>query len=507
MDFDEAIQSDGAMASYVVEVPADTYLQKDVVIVDTPGEGSVDAESAITMAYLAEVDAAVFCIPATSGTIHAHALEFIANPALRRAHRRMVFALTMADLKKGTTPDGEKEIDVVRREVIKQLRELAANGRFDAANIEHRVVPVSVRDDCEDYSAPALIAALKKHVCGESAAIAGERVDEACRALAADAAAEIEERAEALTLDSQGIQRKIEAGEQEKREAEAGVSEIKKRFESFRELLPARIGNAFDANAAAILHASSLEDMQRAADQMANDISSAISRLAKLKLGEDGYTIDRSFDATIRASIPAALNRINRTAKAFSDLAFTALSAGVAGVLEGGATAAQGALRGAATVATNAGARTLAAPAAKTGSKKVLEDACKVTKEVAKKAPKSSTAADFLCGAAKVLSNVLDSLNPFSYVSDWVTPSVKENKLRSFRNSIMGQADAIADLIWDEYQDIAIRPAMKKLEERRKAISAINEESEKARKDFVAKRRKLLDDARMLRSFASAARQ
>ena len=97
MEFDEAIQSETDASLLVVEAPQKEWIPTGVTFVDTPGEGSLGSESALTMGYLTQVDAAIFCIPATDGTIHRHVLDFISNPALRQSSAKMVFAPTMAD--------------------------------------------------------------------------------------------------------------------------------------------------------------------------------------------------------------------------------------------------------------------------------------------------------------------------------------------------------------------------------------------------------------------------
>lgn len=195
MDFDEKLQDDASSTHLLMEIPKQQWLPDGFVLVDTPGEGSLSKESSFTLAYLSQVDAVVFCIPVGDGTIHAHALDFIASPELRRIHSKMVFALTMADLK--SKADNER----IRNEIIRQLSDFAAKGDFDAKDLDERTMLVSSLDTDMEYPTEGLLRALDKFVFGNKRQLVAERQTARCTQLAKQAISLLEEQAETMSLD------------------------------------------------------------------------------------------------------------------------------------------------------------------------------------------------------------------------------------------------------------------------------------------------------------------
>lgn len=494
MDFDEAVQSEGAESALAVEVPPGEWIPDGVEIIDTPGEGSLGVESSITMAYLTQTDAAVFCTSVSDGTLHKRAINFLSAPALRRVHGRIVFAVTMADLRTATT-DGVCDADRIRNNIVTRLKELEAEGKFDATDIEKRVLLVSVKDMAGGKWGPAaLLNSVKRFIYAKSADIAAERRDDAIKSIAKEAAELLKFRCENETLDLSGLDKRLSDTEGKMRDAREKVDELKHAFAGFRDALPERLGNVFDGFVPSLVNLKSEEEIASVSGQMADKISEAVSRLARLKLGDESFTIDRSFDAQLRAALPAALARIDKTVRGLSDLAFVAASAGLAAAVSGGATAAGGAARGAAAVAAKAGAKT--ASAASRSAKTAAAVAAKTAAETAK-------SSEWLGKTAMVLSKVLDSLNPFSYVADWVSPNLKENVVSGFRAQLIGHADAISDLIWEEYEGFVIKPAVQALEDRRAAVKEAQEAIESGKKDFLAARDGLAVDIERLSAIAN----
>ena len=71
-----------------------------IVFVDTPGIHSVGGDEAErTYAYLSNLDAAVFCVTATDGTLNKSAVDFLLNNVPSMIRNRIVFAITHADKK------------------------------------------------------------------------------------------------------------------------------------------------------------------------------------------------------------------------------------------------------------------------------------------------------------------------------------------------------------------------------------------------------------------------
>ncbi len=521
MEFDSLVQKEDAAETLILEVPQCEYLPDGVMVVDTPGEGSLTAESAITQAYLAEVDAAVFCIPAVDGTLHGHAKDFIANPALRRAHSRMVFAVTMSDLKQAALPDGRREIDVVKSNIVSELKKMAAEGKFCGGDIEKRVVCVSsAKTETGDGGAGGLLSALKTFVYGKGGDVEAERRQACCRELAVSAAAALEEMAEAMSFNPDERREKLDGAEADRRDVMAKLAAKEESFEEFRSLLPERMANAFDAHAPELVVAKSQEDLDAVAKSAVEDIEAAIKRLAKVKLGDENWTLDHSFNSQIKAALPAMLARIDRTAKGLADLAFIALSSGLAAAVPGGAAATGGAARGTAAVATKAAAKSTVraaqytaartvAPARAAKSAEVRIDKADVANEfvatarVAKSAEvgkKSTDWAGILGKGAGILAEAIDKLNPASYVADWASSSLKEREVAGFRSRLMAIADSIADLIWEEYDALVLEPVRKSLAERKAAVAAICADIDTSRRDFSAKRQEIEADIAALKA-------
>ena len=496
--FDESAQSDDAHETLIVEVPHSDFLQEGTIIVDTPGEGSLSAESAITQSYLAQVDAAVFCIAAADGTLHDHVRNFIGDPALRRAHARMVFAITMSDLKAKTLPDGRQEIDVIKDEIVQRLKELAAKGEFCADDIENRVVCVSTAESSGNSGTDDLLKVLQKFVFGKEGEVTIERKDETCRALATSAAAILEERVEAMSLDVDGFRKKMESAEADRKAGYAKIDELTNQFDEFRKLLPGRIGNVFDGRMPELVHAETPEEVVAVSQSLASDITDTVSRLAKVKLGQQGWSIDHSFDSQIRAALPAALVRIDKTAKAMADVAFIALSSGVAAALPGGAAAAGGAARGATAVA----ARTVGTNTAKILARRAADTVIDAVKKGCGKTKKGIDWASVMGKGAAVLSKIMDKVNPVTYIEDWTVPGIKEKVLSGFRERLVVQSDTMADMIWEEFEGIVLRPARQSLEERIAAVNKVREEIESSKRDFTRERCAMEEDIRILKSMA-----
>lgn len=501
MEFDSLVQKEDAAETLILEVPQCEYLPDGVMVVDTPGEGSLTAESAITQAYLAEVDAAVFCIPAVDGTLHGHAKDFIANPALRRAHSRMVFAVTMSDLKQAALPDGRREIDVVKSNIVSELKKMAAEGKFCGGDIEKRVVCVSsAKTETGDGGAGGLLSALKTFVYGKGGDVEAERRQACCRELAVSAAAALEEMAEAMSFNPDERREKLDGAEADRKDVMSKLAAKEESFEEFRSLLPERMANAFDAHAPELVVAKSQEALDAVAKSAVEDIEAAIKRLAKVKLGDENWTLDHSFNSQIKAALPAMLARIDRTAKGLADLAFIALSSGLAAAVPGGAAATGGAARGTAAVAAKATAKS-SAHIAKASKARAFAAAAAKSAEVGKK---SIDWAGVLGKGAGILAEVIDSMNPASYVADWASSNLKEREVAGFRSRLMAIADSIADLIWEEYDALVLEPVRKSLAERKAAVAAICADIDASRRDFSAKRQEIEADIAALKAMCAS---
>lgn len=254
----------------------------------------------------------------------------------------------------------------------------------------------------------------------------------------------------------------------------------------FRNHLPDNIGCTFDNYASSLVSAKTEDEARQIAEQASEAISDAIRRLAKNKLGEGQFAISQSFGIQLKDRLPFLLHRVDKTLDGIAQVAFIALSSGVAAAIPGGAAAAGGAVRGMAAAGTNAGAKAVA----KTTAKAVATAAGKVTT--------SLSVAKCLQG----VSQILDAINPFSYVADWVAPNLKNSIVNQFRSQLINQSDDIADLICDEYEDTVIKPFLIQLDERDRQRAHIQEEMEAGRKDFLDEKRSIEDDIGRLRSFA-----
>lgn len=501
MTFGNALLSEQDVSTLCVEVPACDFLPRGVTIVDTPGEGSISSESSITMAYLSQVDASIFCVRIGDGTLHQHVLDFVANPALAHVRSRMIFALTMADVMQS-----DAEIEKVRQEVVNVLKNLCKEGRFDADNLEQRVIPVSTRVDSPYYARKSLLTAIRNFIFDKRAAAHDERVQIEVRNLLPTVVDDLKKRLELMTLDVADVESKVKHAKQDAASEQARLSELESRFDEFRALLPEKIGSAFDANAAEFLVNKDEEQLHATAQVTVKAINDSIKALVRRKLKMDDCSIDNAFASKVSVLLPAAMQRIENVADGLANAAFIALSAGLAGFAEGGATAAEGAARGAAaTAAKQAGtaAKTVsgaakagkaAAAAAKTTSKTV-----DVTqKAAAEAAEKSAKRWATLGKVAGVAAKVIDSLNPASYVRDMVSPGFKEREIARCRQGVVAMADDIADALYDEYVDEFIRPAQKAIKDGMRQIEKLYADMECQREELVSARRVLKEDIAML---------
>lgn len=486
LEFDECLCGDKNGVAYVSVKPND-MLPKGTVFVDTPGEGSLSDESALTISYLQNVDASVFCISVEDGCVQEPVAKFICSRFLTNVHPYFIFAITMTDLKKN--PEAQEN---VRRKIVEDLKALAAAGKFNATDIEDRVV-MTTRDDPKGTQ-KKIFAALEKFVFANLKQINDNRLSQNGEEFKVVVKEALEDLLENMSLDINEQRIKQESIEERKNAIKKDIGVCKDKMLEFKNELPDALENAFEKHVGEFLDASDITEYKSIGQSLSEDISANVDNLFKRKFGNvENMTPASGFSSKLAMELPHLLQRVNKWTSFASDVIFNgiviAASAGAAGAVSGGLTAAGGAAHGAGAAVAKDVAKEIAKGTAKEIAKGAAKKAVKeVAKEVAKEPGKLSK-------ACSILANVLDRVNFVKPLAELVGDSVKENKIKEFKRTFVDDFSCQIGFEFErQINDVVIEPLKIKIKNEEVNLKNVDCEIDKASAEYLQRKNELKSD-------------
>lgn len=473
IEFDECLCGDKNGVAYVSVKPND-MLPKGTVFVDTPGEGSLSDESALTISYLQNVDASVFCISVEDSCVKESVAKFICSRFLTNVHPYFIFAITMTDLK---NPEAQEN---VRRKIVEDLKALAAAGKFNATDIEDRVV-MTTRDDPKGTQ-KKIIAALEKFVFANLKQINDNRLSQNGEEFKIVVKETLEDLLKNMSLDIKAQRTKQESIEERKNALKKDIGVCEDKMLEFKNELPDALENAFEKHVGEFLDAADITEYKSIGQSLSEDITANVDNLFKRKFGNvENMTPASGFSSKLAMELPHLLQRVNKWTSFASDVIFNgiviAASAGAAGAVSGGLTVAGGAARGA------------GAAVAKDVAKEIVKGVAKKTvEEVAKEPGKLSK-------ACSILANVLDRVNFVKPLAELVGDSVKENKIKEFKRTFVNDFSCQIGFEFErQINDVVIEPLKIKIKNEEVNLKNVDCEIDKASAEYLQRKNELKSD-------------
>lgn len=477
IEFDECLCGEKNGIAYVNVKPTNV-IPEGTVFVDTPGEGSLSDESALTMSYLRNVDASVFCISIDDGCVKKTISDFLCSRYLTSVHPYFIFAVTMADLKSG------KSQEEVRQRIVCDLKTLAATGRFNASNIEDRVILTSRKDP--EGTQRKIISALDKFVLGNLKKINENRLSQNAEDFKVVIRETLQDLYDSMALDIKELRAKQDVIEEKKKALKKDIAVCEEKIQEFKNELPDVLNRAFDNHFGEFLDAINVMDYKAIGMSLSSDISANVEKLMKRKFGNlENVSTPSGFTSKLAMELPHLLERVNKWTNFASDVVFNgiiiAASAGVAGAVTGGLTAAGGAAAGAG----GAAVKDVSMKAAAEVAKSVVKE---TAKEVAKEPGKLSTA----CG---ILAKVLDKVNFIKPLADIVGDNVKEGKIKTFKNTFVNDFGyQIGNELELQVNDIVIEPLNLKIKAEEANLKNVANDIDKASTEYLQQKNELKND-------------
>lgn len=477
IEFDECLCGDKNGIAFVNVKPT-SLIPEETVFVDTPGEGSLSDESALTISYLQYVDASVFCIGIDDGCVKESIAKFLCSRFLINVHQYFIFAITMADLKSNEAQNK------VRKQVVDDLKKLATAGKFNAENIEDRVILTSDKDP--EGTQKKIVGALEKFVFSNLKNINDNRLSQNAEEFKVPLKEALEDLYENMSLDIKEQRAKQESIEDKKKALKKDIAACEAKMMEFKNELPTALENVFENHFGEFLDASNIEEYKTIGMNLSSDITKNIDALTKRKFGNlENISTPNGFSGKLAMELPHILKRIDKWTNFASDVVFNgiiiAASAGAAGAVTGGLTAAGGAVAG------TGGA--VATEVAKKTATEVVKDIAKETaKEVAKEPGKLSKA----CG---ILAKVLDKVNFVKPLAEIVGDNIKENKIKTFKNTFVNDFSyQIGQEFEQQINDVVIEPLNAKIKNEEVNLKNVDNEIDKASAEYKKRKGELKQD-------------
>lgn len=477
IEFDECLCGEKKGIAYV-NVKSTDVIPEGTVFVDTPGEGSLSDESALTMSYLQSVDASVFCISIDDGCVKKSISDFMCSRFLTNVHPYFIFAITMADLK---SDDSQEQ---VRQKIVGDLKALAAAGRFNATNIEDRVILTS-KDDPEGTQRK-IISALEKFVFGNLKKINENRLSQNAEKFKVVVKETLQDLYDNMALDIKEQRAKQNVIEEKKKLLKKDIAACEEKMREFKNELPDVLNRAFDNHIGEFLDAINVMEYKAVGMNLSSDITLNVEKLMKRKFSNLGdISTPGGFASKLAMELPHLLERVNKWTNFASDVVFNgviiAASAGVAGAVTGGLTAAGGAAAGAGGAAIK-----------EVSKKTAVEVAKSVVKETAKDIAKEPGKLSTICG---ILAKVLDKVNFIKPLADIVGDNIKENKIKTFKNTFVNDFSyQIGNELELQVNDIVIEPLNLKIKAEEANLKSVDNDIDKASAKYLQQKEELKND-------------
>lgn len=449
MDFNDIV--DGTIdATAVIKTPASDILPMGTIFVDTPGFDSIGTEVDLTTAFLNKVDAAIFCLNGTAGTLPQNILEFLQRPDVKRMADYMVFAITHKDHVK-------QQEDRIQKEIQKQL---SAMDEYSKIDWEKRIFFVDAK---HEQNAEQVFSFVKKHILDKQENLRNIRINANLVILANRLRDVLQERLDNMKLDESDIDQKKKQIENDIQKIENEIQRVNEKLENFRVELQNDILSqmlSFEKE----ISSSEGTSLQNSVNSMLMSVRNIISAKIKSLLPD----FDMPVNIVGQSSLVASLNNIDKAKDFGVTIATTALTAWLMPGVGLAANAAEGA--GGAVV------KTAASQAAKTA-----------TINVAKKS----------IGAAILgtVGTIIKEANPLEHVGSFIASKFKSSAFQDLaKNSAMSIANNSMISLSQAYNDEVVAPLFVNKKEALRSIEDLRAKRHEKYNQFKKDQDQLMTD-------------
>lgn len=449
MDFNDIV--DGTVdATAVISTPTSDILPLGTIFVDTPGFDSIGAEVDITTAFLNKVDAAIFCINGTNGTLAHNQIEFLQRPDVKRMADYMVFVVTRKDHLK-------QQEELLQKEFQKVLSNTDGYSGIDWSN---RILFVDAK---HEQNAEQVYSFVKKHILDKQAALRDARNKENLVIFANRLKDVLQEKLDNMKLDESDIDQKKKKLEEESRSIEKEIERVNIRLENFKIEIQNEILSQMLSFEGAI---SSSEGTA-----LTNNIDSMLASVRDL-ISSKVKTILPDFDMPVSiigpASLTASLNNIDRVKDFGVTIATTAVTAWI---LPGAGLAGNAAEGAGAAVA-----KTAASQAAKSTAVTVAKKSIGAT----------------ILGS---LGTIIKEANPLEHVGSFIATKVKSSTFQDLaRSSAMSIAHNTMYSLGAAYNEEIVEPLLANKREALRSIDDLRTKRQEKYSQFKNDQDQLMND-------------
>lgn len=425
MDFNDIV--DGTIdATAVIKTPASDILPMGTIFVDTPGFDSIGTEVDITTAFLNKVDAAIFCLNGTAGTLPQNIREFLQRPDVKRMADYMVFAITHKDHLK-------QQEDRIYKEIQKQLSSMDEYAKIDWTN---RILFVDAK---HEQNTELVYSFVKKHILDKQENIRNIRINNNLVIFTNRLRDILQEKLDNMKLDESDIDQKKKQIEKDVQNIECEIQRVNEKLQNFRTELQNDILNQMLSFEKEISSSEGIS-LQNNINNMLMNVQNLISSKVKGLLPN----FDMPVNIIGQSSLVASLNSIDKAKDFGVTIATTALTAWLMPGVGLAANAAEGA--GGAVV------KTAASQAAKTAAVNVATKSIGAT----------------ILGA---IGTVIKEANPLEHVGSFIASKFKSSTFQDLvKNSAMSIANNSMVSLSQTYNNEIVEPLLANKKEALRSI-------------------------------------
>lgn len=445
-----------------IQIPPCKVLPQNCIFIDTPGIHSVDGNEAfLTYSYLSLLDAAIFCIDVTEGTIQGPAINFLEKDIPTIIRNRIIFALTHSDRRL------ESVLETTKQHMLEQIDQLGF-----IKNSNKKIILTSNKND----NSEKIYNFIKHTILDKIPQIYEDRKKAEYKEIGEELITILKEKKKVLNYDPAVLNEKINELKEQKEKIEKYKTNYERKLSKFKEDLEFKIQGFISKRNENFANVKDDVEVALRCDEMFNELGNYISRAINKFIGEELEESNCFIFNEASNMLKVRLNNIiaNRNLLV---MAGTAVATAVAGGLGG--------------VAGNAAEATAGASAtsiAKIGKKEL------VLREVGKSELKS-IGGKFLT----FVGNVIRDINPLEHIGDWVSKKYKTDEIFNIAREMAPQiATNVVDIIEPIFDEKYFQPLLSDNEECEKALKNLQKSLDKEFKDFCDMKKTITDDINSL---------
>lgn len=466
-DFYSILGDKGSTSVGVVKTKPSKILPKGTIFIDTPGIDSVGTEIEKTFAFLQNVDASVFCIKSTDGTITNNVLDFLKKPELQSIASHMLFALTYEDQ--------QENPDAVKKEILNCLRSIPAFAKIPS--LENRVLYVNAKEG--ENNDELVYGYVNDYILSEINSIRDARIEKELKKIAVSIQGVLQEKLNNMHLDDSAIFERQKELEEQINALNNKLLESDDILYDFQKELERDLRNQMNGWKPAVATCEGIA-LKAKTDEMLSNLTAVIN--SKVRSILPNVTIPEGIAEAASPAIASSLQSIDKY-KDFSIMIGTSVllawimpAAGVAG--------------NAGEAAVGAGGKVAASEMAKVGAQ---------AGATAAKAAEASTVAKVL----GVVGNIIKEANPLEHIGSMVSTKIKESSFTSLAaNYASSIALNVTNSIKNDFAAYVVGPIMQDLEAKQKNLAEEEEKRSKGYAQFKEEKVFLAEMIKKLDSFA-----